>query len=150
MQPRDLKIKEANAKLNQGLLSPCQFLRQVVYQSPDVCDGLLAFEDVATNVDEVIEILNEPSSLEPQPQPSQSSGDAPSPYCRICMIEPKMIALQPCGHFCLCRTCLDALIARAMASPGSEREKTKKKLKIECPICRAQVLAHKSVYVYNA
>lgn len=72
-QPRDVKIRDAAAKLAQSTITPDEFLRQVVYQSPDVCNGLLAFDSVATNEDEVIDALEQPPSQEtsrnPTPEP---------------------------------------------------------------------------------
>lgn len=150
-QPRDVKIRDATAKLAQSTITPDEFLRQVVYQSADVCNALVAFDAVATNDDEMIESLELPQEPSRTPSPQlQPIADVASPNCRVCLERPKRMALQPCGHLCLCRECHSSMVAMAMATPGPKSEKTKKKLRIKCPICREMVFACKSVPVYSA
>lgn len=148
-----MTIKNSTAKLEEGAITPDEFLRRVIYDSPDVCNSLCAFDGVASNADEVIDGLAAPLSREPSPQPFQlpatQTNAVPSPLCRVCFDKLKAIVLRPCGHFALCQECFDSMVARAYAKPGPKSEKTTKKLKIECPICRAMALVHKCETVYN-
>lgn len=154
-------IKNATEKLRDGAIDANEFLRRVIYQSPDLCNPLCAFDSVAPNADEVIDELVAPSSQEtsrePSPQPlpehrvqlaaSQSEG-APSPRCRVCLDRLKTILLE-CNHFALCTECFDSLVAAAIAKPGPRSEKTKKKLRIKCPMCREMVRVNLCKPIFN-
>lgn len=136
LQARDVIIKKSTAILEEGTITPDEFLRRVIYDSPDVCNTLCAFDNVAANSDEVIDVLAAPASQdesrEPSPQPSSADQppakiDAPSAFCKICYDKLKSIVLKPCGHFALCQECFDGMVARATVKPGPKNEKTRKK-----------------------
>lgn len=168
-QCSDVKIRDATNKLSQSTITQDEFLRQVVYQSSDVCNGLLAFDSVAANDDEMIDGLAEPPSQETSREPSREPSPQPSSQperdhsqltlsqrtaisqciCKICLDKQKAILLQPCGHFAMCQECFDSLVARALVTPAPKSEKTKKKLKISCPICREPALVYLCKTVYN-
>jgi hypothetical protein len=60
--------------------------------------------------------------------PAQVFGDDDDPTCIICMDQPKVLVLVPCGHYCCCSDCSGAL-------------------KNKCPLCRGQFTAaiHRSL-----
>ncbi|KAL4458755.1 hypothetical protein ABPG75_013620 [Micractinium tetrahymenae] len=66
-----------------------------------------------------------PSSwAEAAPAAAPAGGSPGSDECVICLYLPRTAILIPCGHFVLCRSCADDLLARPQP---------------ECPICRAAV-----------
>lgn len=103
--------------------------------------------------------LSQPTSRGPSPLPVQeteqtqqvqqpASQSTPSAFCQICLTVLKSILL-PCDHFCPCQECFDSLVARSIAKPGPRSEKVRKKLKIECPICRKAALVFKCKPIFN-
>jgi hypothetical protein len=68
--------------------------------------------------------------------------------CVICDDKPRRHVLQPCGHVCLCDTCVLVLLPPqqahgvAASASASARKKT-----VQCPICRAEVKSSSLVYL---
>ena len=56
--------------------------------------------------------------------------------CDVCFDAPKSHVLQPCGHYCICRDCLELLTERAWAA-NTERL---------CPVCREPFHSAQRVY----
>ena len=54
--------------------------------------------------------------------------------CSVCLSNPCEVALQPCGHVCLCRDCVDQL---GSTSQGHQK----------CPICRTVIEKMTNVYL---
>ena len=53
--------------------------------------------------------------------------------CAVCQVERKAVALQPCGHVCLCQGCCNTILYHA----------TKK----ACPLCNRAIEQHFKVYI---
>jgi hypothetical protein len=66
--------------------------------------------------------------------------------CVICDDKPRRHVLQPCGHLCLCDTCVLVLLppqkGHGAAASASNRTKT-----VQCPLCRAEVKSSSLVYL---
>lgn len=54
--------------------------------------------------------------------------------CKICLTEPMTHTMIPCGHFCLCETCVNALAS-------VDRYLWK------CPICNTKVIQYMRTYM---
>ena len=65
------------------------------------------------------EVLSEDTHPPVAVNPAEDEED--NKLCAVCLSEPKEMALIPCGHVCLCTTCVDIILARTQ----------------DCPICRS-------------
>ena len=55
----------------------------------------------------------------------------PENKCSVCLGDIRQVALQPCGHLCLCRDC-----AKIIASQQDRK----------CPICRQKIKKFQNIY----
>lgn len=58
--------------------------------------------------------------------------------CKICLVEPSNVVLDPCGHLCMCVDC-----AKRYAQHAASRRSYMRL----CPICRADVSGSRRIYV---
>lgn len=160
LQPRDIKIRIASAKLaevdDRGINAQ-EFLRFVTYQVPDNCNALLSFDSVVTNEDDMVSNDSREASPVPLPVPLPEEQPAPQPQaivaaqpnrpaspllCIVCTEREKQVLLLPCKHYILCAQCFKAFVKTAKQKPGPKSKKTKKTLQFDCPFCRGPVLVH--------
>ena len=68
-----------------------------------------------------------------------SSGAAASGACVVCVDQPAEMALLPCGHLCLCKSCCTEL----MKSHTAQTPAT-------CPMCRTDVKAETRIFLASS
>jgi hypothetical protein len=66
----------------------------------------------------------------------KSSGNR----CSVCLANICEVALQPCGHVCLCRDCVQQLCPPGVGRTGDGSFG-------RCPVCRSKIERHHHVYL---
>ena len=60
---------------------------------------------------------NEHGAAEGDVAVGEGDDDDEEGTCKVCLFEPKDTLLMPCGHFCVCKDCANALKEKSPLCP---------------------------------
>ena len=62
----------------------------------------------------------------------------PAGRCVICHDRDAAVAVIPCGHLCLCESCIEIMVQQHQQSPNQQQQ--------QCPVCRGMLLSSIKIY----
>jgi len=77
-----------------------------------------------------------PTTIDPLVDDASSPSGEDDNLCVVCLQAPRVCALLPCGHRCLCHGCASNFSEPAKGSPAAHG----------CPMCRGEVAAVQRIY----
>jgi len=120
---------EAVPTVKAATRSPSTFRRlmELMYMLIATIAALIFFQKAK-------EIDGEKDQLERELRKHKDAAMAREPdnKCSVCLGDVRQVALQPCGHVCLCKEC-----ARTISAQQDRK----------CPVCRQKVTKFENVYL---